>query len=59
MARFDESANIKWAEAMEEAGIHVTYGVVGLKTHCKAIYRKLGVDGRKPAVQAARDLELL
>ena len=35
MARFDESANIKWAEAMEEAGIHVTYGVVGLKTHSK------------------------
>ncbi|MFV0437807.1 MAG: polyphosphate kinase 1 [Desulfopila sp.] len=37
MARFDESANIKWAEAMEEAGIHVTYGVVGLKTHSKVI----------------------
>ncbi len=38
MARFDESANIKWAEAMEEAGIHVTYGVVGLKTHSKVIF---------------------
>ncbi|THB70897.1 MAG: polyphosphate kinase 1 [Desulfobulbaceae bacterium] len=37
MARFDEYANIKWAETMEEAGIHVTYGVVGLKTHSKAI----------------------
>jgi len=38
MARFDEFANIKWAEAMEEAGIHVTYGVVGLKTHSKVIF---------------------
>jgi len=36
-ARFDEAANIKLAERMEEAGIHVTYGVVGLKTHCKVI----------------------
>ncbi len=38
MARFDESANINWAEEMEEAGIHVTYGVVGLKTHSKVIF---------------------
>lgn len=36
-ARFDEAANIRFAEMMEEAGIHVTYGVVGLKTHCKVI----------------------
>ena len=34
-ARFDEATNIRLAEQMEEAGIHVTYGVVGLKTHCK------------------------
>ena len=36
-ARFDEATNIRLAEQMEEAGIHVTYGVVGLKTHCKLI----------------------
>ncbi|HBA86949.1 MAG TPA: polyphosphate kinase 1 [Geobacter sp.] len=36
-ARFDEQANINLAETMEEAGIHVTFGVVGLKTYCKAI----------------------
>ena len=36
-ARFDEAANIRWASKLSSTGIHVTYGVLGLKTHCKTI----------------------
>ncbi len=53
-ARFDEESNIEWAKAMERAGVHVVYGLLGLKIHCKAamVLRREG-DAIRPYLHLA------
>src|SRR5699024_10096737 len=48
-ARFDEANNIEWAQLLENAGVHVTYGLVGLKTHAKVLLVVREEEGRPRA----------
>jgi polyphosphate kinase len=53
-ARFDEANNIAWARSLEQAGVHVVYGVVGVKTHCKlALVVRREADGIRRYVHQA------
>ncbi len=57
-ARFDEQANIGWARALEEAGVHVVYGLVGLKTHSKTVAGAAARGGRHPPLLPRRHRQL-
>jgi polyphosphate kinase len=53
-ARFDEENNIEWAKRLEESGVHVVYGIIGLKTHCKvALVVRQEKDGLRRYVHLA------
>jgi len=54
-ARFDEQRNIEWARALEQAGVHVVYGLLGLKTHCKVALISASRAGRHSPVCPRRN----